>query len=332
MGLRDWPQDPFEDSVERFAKDLRALRGDRPLRAMERPAKYSRTTLNRAEQGRDLPSLEITAAYVRAVGGSDEDVARWKERWQRLHDHLKAQQPSPLADTPGDVPSEHSDLQAEELSSTTVSAEPSADKPPRDVALIPPESTNEDTHRESKRPPIGPTGSPLTPSRHSVLWATATLVTLAAVIALFLSRGGAPPDATPATATPSPSTHASFQVPLEGEEVASPFLARGTAELPPDTALWLLTQPPDGAYYSVGTEPVALESGDWVASVSLGRGERDVGLAYDLHAVIAPASGSSLTAAVSQAEGTGSSARFDSLPADVTHVARVHVILGKRGP
>jgi hypothetical protein len=173
------------------------------------------------------------------------------------------------------------------------------------------------------------------PRRPLALWATVALVILAvAAIALFLLlRDGALTADRPSAAPTSPPTLVRFQVPQEGDTVASPFLARGTAELPPNTTLWLLTQPADGVYYPVGAEPVAVDAdGRWVASVGIGRGERDIGLAFDLHAVIAPASGSSLAEAVAQASGTGSSARFVSLPADVKTAARVHVILGKRGP
>ncbi len=169
--------------------------------------------------------------------------------------------------------------------------------------------------------------------RQLAIWGSVALVVAVIATTQLVRRDGAPSADNSRTATEPPSPSVLFEVPNEGDRIASPFLARGTAELPPNTALWLLTQPPDGAYYPAGTEPVAVDdSGAWVVKVSLGRDERDIGLAYDLHAVIVPTATNSLADSVRRAADTGSFARLDILPADVTPVARVHVTLGQRGP
>ena len=184
---------------------------------------------------------------------------------------------------------------------------------------VKPDLASELKAEKAGSPEPGHSAKRLRALRHPARWVTAmTLVTCAVLITLWIVLRDDP---------------VQFRAPSEGEKVASPFLARGTAELPADTALWLLTQPPDGAYYPVGVEPVRVDdSGAWFASVSLGRGEQDIGLQYDLHAVIAPASGSSLDDSVAEGAGTECSARFDTLSSDVTHAAQVHVTLGKRGP
>ncbi len=379
MGPQGWPRDPSEDSVERFARDLKALRTatGRSLRDVVRKGAASHDSIHQAERGRRLPTAAITAAYVRGAGGSGEDVTRWTERCERLR-HYRMLGASAPAITPENSQSGHPELHAQGSPATSEPSEPAVHKlaehavpacpakthepasqgfqPSQEQApspaVSPPEAgRSEGAPREPLEPdPTQVGGSPsrrhLTfrgtpravregPGSRTTLNATAGLViVIVAVIAsLLLFRGGILSADRPPTAPASPSTSVRFHVPQEGDTVASPFLARGTAEPPPNTALWLLTQPPDGAYYPVGMEPVAVDaSGEWVASVSIGRGERDIGLAYDLHAVVVPASGSSMAEAVAQASGTGSSARFDSLPADIIPAARVHVILGKRGP
>ncbi len=354
MGPQGWPQDPSEDSVERFARDLKALRTatGRSLRDVARKGNASHDSIHQAERGRRLPTAAITAAYVGGAGGSGEDVTRWTERCERLRDYRKLGASAP-ATTPENSQSGHPEIHALGSPATSEPSEPAVHKLAEHAVPACPAKTHEPasqgfqpSQEQAPSPAVSPPeagrseGAPREPQpdpsqvagrpsrRHLTFLGTAALViVVVAVIAsllllrLLLLRGG------------TPSTSVRFHVPQEGDTVASPFLARGTAERPPNTALWLLTQPPDGAYYPVGMEPVAVDaSGEWVASVSIGRGERDIGLAYDLHAVVVPASGSSLAEAVAQASGTGSSARFDSLPADIIPAARLHVILGKRGP
>jgi Helix-turn-helix domain len=72
-----------------FAGGLRALRRDCGLsyRDMAQVTFFGVSTLSVAAGGERLPSLEVTLAYVRACGGSQEE---WERRWHRTHDLLHA--------------------------------------------------------------------------------------------------------------------------------------------------------------------------------------------------------------------------------------------------
>lgn len=88
MARRPRPVNPDEGPVQAFAFDLRALResaGNPTYRALARVAGYSATTLGDAAGGVQLPTLEVTAAYVGACGG---DVAAWRVRWQEVNREL----------------------------------------------------------------------------------------------------------------------------------------------------------------------------------------------------------------------------------------------------
>ncbi|MEU7058188.1 helix-turn-helix domain-containing protein [Streptomyces sp. NPDC046197] len=81
MGRREGPLDPATGPVQRFAFDLRKLRGEAggmTYRVMAQRAGYSVATLSRAAAGEHLPSLEVTLAYARACGA---DEAEWEQRW-----------------------------------------------------------------------------------------------------------------------------------------------------------------------------------------------------------------------------------------------------------
>ncbi|GAB2960216.1 FG-GAP repeat domain-containing protein [Saccharothrix stipae] len=78
------PVDPQAGAVPLFAHDLRLLRekaGGPPYRALARRAHYAPATLARAAAGRELPSLAVTLAYVRACGG---DAEEWECRWRAV--------------------------------------------------------------------------------------------------------------------------------------------------------------------------------------------------------------------------------------------------------
>ncbi len=69
-----------------FATDLRQLReraGSPSYRQLAQQAHYSTSTLSQAANGRAMPTLEVTLAFVRACGG---DVAEWERRWHELND------------------------------------------------------------------------------------------------------------------------------------------------------------------------------------------------------------------------------------------------------
>ncbi|WP_156077610.1 FG-GAP repeat domain-containing protein [Saccharothrix sp. NRRL B-16314] len=73
--------DPHAGVVQLFAHDLRLLRekaGCPPYRTLALRAHYAPATLARAAGGRELPSLAVTLAYVRACEGDEE---QWEDRW-----------------------------------------------------------------------------------------------------------------------------------------------------------------------------------------------------------------------------------------------------------
>ena len=120
-----------------------------------------------------------------------------------------------------------------------------------------------------------------------------------------------------------------FRDPTDREEVRSPVTARGTAPATPDEELWILVRPPDGVYYTTGRSPERVdERGDWSSSrMKLGRGQRDVGLEYDLVAVLVPARANQIRQALEQVPGEGRSARFVDLPRDVARQTSVRIKL-----
>ncbi|GAB3008178.1 hypothetical protein GCM10027184_77180 [Saccharothrix stipae] len=71
-----------------FAAGLRTLReqaGSPTYRQLARDAHYSAAALSEAANGRRLPSLAVTLAYVRACGG---DVVTWESRWRAVAGRL----------------------------------------------------------------------------------------------------------------------------------------------------------------------------------------------------------------------------------------------------
>jgi hypothetical protein len=76
---RPTPASP-EAALEEFARDLRELRSKAGLGypEMEELSHYTMKTLASAAGGMKLPTLPVTAAYVRACGAS---VAEWEDRW-----------------------------------------------------------------------------------------------------------------------------------------------------------------------------------------------------------------------------------------------------------
>lgn len=84
MPRRESPLDNSDAALSRFAAGLRALReqaGNPTYRQLGASAGYSAATLSEAANGRKLPSLAVTLAYVQACGGDVED---WERRWREL--------------------------------------------------------------------------------------------------------------------------------------------------------------------------------------------------------------------------------------------------------
>jgi hypothetical protein len=84
MGRTERELDPRSGPVQHFAYDLRLLRteaGSPSYRQLSRRAQYAPSVLSRAASGRELPSLNVTLAYVAACGG---DAEAWRNRWTAL--------------------------------------------------------------------------------------------------------------------------------------------------------------------------------------------------------------------------------------------------------
>ena len=77
-----------ENELADFAKDLRELRTKAGLGypEMAELSHYTMKTLAAAAGGLTLPTLPVTAAYVRACAGN---VAEWEDRWHRIADATK---------------------------------------------------------------------------------------------------------------------------------------------------------------------------------------------------------------------------------------------------
>jgi hypothetical protein len=77
-----------ETDLAAFAKDLRELRVKAGLGypEMAELSHYTMKTLAAAAGGLSLPTLPVTAAYVRACEGN---VAEWEDRWHRVADAIK---------------------------------------------------------------------------------------------------------------------------------------------------------------------------------------------------------------------------------------------------
>ncbi|BAL88358.1 putative regulatory protein [Actinoplanes missouriensis 431] len=75
--------DPAAGPVQLLAAELRDLRrqaGNPGYRALAAASGYSVAALSNAAGGRQLPSLPVTLAFVRACGG---DESAWEERWRQ---------------------------------------------------------------------------------------------------------------------------------------------------------------------------------------------------------------------------------------------------------
>lgn len=95
------PLDPESGPLFEFAARLRKLReqaGRPTYRDLARSAHYGIATLSSAAAGRQLPSLAVTLAYVRACGGDERE---WRVIWQRTADACSG------ADAPAEADAVH---------------------------------------------------------------------------------------------------------------------------------------------------------------------------------------------------------------------------------
>lgn len=86
------PLDVGDSALLRFAADLRQLRkkaGGPTYRELAARVHYSVTTLSSAADGRRLPSLAVTLAFVRGCGG---DADEWERRWHTVASELAVEE------------------------------------------------------------------------------------------------------------------------------------------------------------------------------------------------------------------------------------------------
>ncbi|HEX8866855.1 MAG TPA: helix-turn-helix domain-containing protein, partial [Lentzea sp.] len=94
MPRKERPLDAGDSAVLTFARELRSLRqraGAPTYRELSSLTHYSEAALSQAASGRKLPTLQVTLAYVRACGGSEEE---WERRWYET----AAEEPQPEPD------------------------------------------------------------------------------------------------------------------------------------------------------------------------------------------------------------------------------------------
>ncbi|HEY4461893.1 MAG TPA: helix-turn-helix domain-containing protein, partial [Streptosporangiaceae bacterium] len=100
------PGTPAEALAE-FARDLRELRSKAGLGypEMAELSHYTMKTLASAAGGMKLPTLPVTAAYVRACGGN---VAEWEDRWHDVAALVEpaGDRPESQPERPGGAPAE----------------------------------------------------------------------------------------------------------------------------------------------------------------------------------------------------------------------------------
>ncbi|MBM7807774.1 hypothetical protein JOD57_003611 [Geodermatophilus bullaregiensis] len=156
-----------------------------------------------------------------------------------------------------------------------------------------------------------------------VIGLTGIVVGAATIVGLNV---GISPIADPATPPPV-TTAANFTFPADGDEVASPILARGLADLPDNYSLWILTRPEDNRYYTVNTRPLIIDQENrWEFSVVIGQGPEDIGRSYDLFLVAGIAGSNSIDTAFRD-HGSDITVAFEALPVDVTILDSVRVTL-----
>ncbi|MDN3059811.1 hypothetical protein PH213_35880 [Streptomyces sp. SRF1] len=91
MGRPEAPLDPGAGPVQRFALELRKLRQEADgvtYRVLAQRTPYTVSTLSRAASGEQLPSLQVTLAYVEGCGG---DPREWERRWREVAEEVAAE-------------------------------------------------------------------------------------------------------------------------------------------------------------------------------------------------------------------------------------------------
>ncbi|WP_367128496.1 FG-GAP-like repeat-containing protein [Saccharothrix sp. HUAS TT1] len=171
------PVDPRAGAVQHFAHDLRLLRekaGSPPYRSLARRAHYAPATLARAASGRELPSLAVALAYVRACGGDERE---WEERWRAV-----------AAEThPASAGEPRHEPVAGPVAEPRREPRPPGESRPSGEPVIPAQPTS--------------AGQPAPVRRRWPIAVAAVVLVLGAVAAVVVSRGDDPPSSAPPPVT-----------------------------------------------------------------------------------------------------------------------------------
>lgn len=137
------------------------------------------------------------------------------------------------------------------------------------------------------------------------------------------SEHQAGPDSQITESPTNPYGTGAFDFPVDGDRVTSLFPTRGSATLPAGRALWILSQPDNDMLYTTSRAPLLVDTkGRWdVASVGIGRGDRDAGRTFDL--LLVSASVGEIEAALNGRDWV----EFAGLPRNTHQLARVTVEL-----
>lgn len=149
------------------------------------------------------------------------------------------------------------------------------------------------------------------------------------------SQGISPAPPEPSIAPPSGTTASvsfgNFEMPMPDQEVISPLDVSGRATVSGGEALWLLSKPPNGNYYTTTSDPAPVDvdaRGDWIIQeVGLGKGENDMNEPFELVLVAAPREGSVIEDSVDNRGDRMSADLGKQLPEDTRELDRVTVRL-----
>ncbi len=120
---------------------------------------------------------------------------------------------------------------------------------------------------------------------------------------------------------------ATFTIPGDGDPVESPFLARGSADMPADQSLWILTRPENNKYYTNNRKPLTIDpEGRWEYRMGIGQGRKDKDRRFDLF-LVSGAAGETKIEESFRDHPDKATIEFDALPEGVTIRHNVHVRL-----
>ncbi|MFG3208081.1 helix-turn-helix domain-containing protein [Streptomyces sp. NPDC048192] len=124
------PENPIPETspvpLRNFADKMRSCRTAKGIsyRDMAKLANYSASALSQAASGKELPSWELTRAYIRAC---DQGEAQWRALWEETRSLLSRPARAPSADAPLVPPPSavsHPEIRRAESPDTLVAVKP----------------------------------------------------------------------------------------------------------------------------------------------------------------------------------------------------------------